>query len=365
MRRGRRIGCAVVTLALAAGLIWHFCSSSGERKDVRPDVAEEFQYRPLKTLAAHIAMLEKPDASRVLILGEKAEDYRAFFEHAQRKCLAKDEAGSYDIVFVGGRPDRPWPDIAARVGSSGVLAWTFSVKGVTAAEFRKWFEEFPCEQAHLWMPGESEWVLVGRMKPARLKLEAMLELFSDERAFLDLVRAQCESLPELFASYVGTREDIGPAFEGDLSVTVRPEVFVTRKINEIAWIAQGDVDDDIYASVRSEIRSMQLVRRMVLEGNMLSCSPDGLDKALDKWSAAVLRNPRDPMMLERIYRLAVNAKAFQNVGNLKGAAKCYETMIAIRPKDAAAMAAYAECMKHLGQTEIAEQAAKKAEELMK
>ena len=365
MKRGRKIGCGFVALALIAGAVWYCCSSPKGREQTKPGVAEEFRYQPLKTLAAHIAMMEKPDANRVLILGEAGEDYRSFFERAKRRCLAKDEAGRYDIVFIGGKPDRTWSDTVARVGSSGVLAWAFDVKDVTAAEFKRWLEDFPCKQAHLWMPGETSWVLVGRPKPACLKLELMLELFSDEQAFVDLARAKCESLPELFASYVGTREDILPAFDGDLSTTVRPEVFVPRKIGEIGWIAKGDVDDDIYAAVRAEIRSMQLVRRMVLEGNMLSRQPDGLDKALDKWSAAVLRNPRDSMMLERLYRLAVNAKAFQNVGNLKGAAKCYETMIAIRPKDAAAMSAYAECAKMLGQKELSEQAAKRAEELMK
>ena len=110
---------------------------------------------------------------------------------------------------------------------------------------------------------------------------------------------------------------------------------------------------------------MQLVRRMVLEGNIFSGTADGMEKALDMWSTAVRRNPRDSMMLERLYRLAVNAKAFQNVGNLKGAAKCYETMIAVRPKEAAALQAYADVMKVLGHPEIAAQAEKKAREVLK
>lgn len=364
MKRSRKIGCGLALLALlAAGACWYYLSRDG--KTVVAGPAEEYQYKPLKTISAHLAMLEKPDACRVLVLGETGEDFRPFFEHAKLKCLAKDEAGRYDIVFVGGKPDRAWADIVARVGTSGVLAWTINVSGTSAAEFKAMLEAFPCEQTHLWMPGENEWLLVGRVKPARLKLDAMLELFSDDDAFIDLVRAQCESLPELFASYVGNRDDILPAFVGDLSMPVRPEFFVTRDIKELDWVSKGDVDDDIFATIRSEIRSMQFVRRMILEGNMLARTPEGMDAALDKWSAAVIRNPRDPMMMDRLYRLAVNAKAFQNVGNLKGAAKCYETMISIRPKDAAALAAYADCMKALGQKEISEQAAKKAEELLK
>ena len=152
-------------------------------------------------------------------------------------------------------------------------------------------------------------------------------------------------MPELFASYVGTREQVLPAFVGDLSQTVRPEAFVSRDIPEIGWLVQGGLDEDIFAAVRAEIRSMQLVRRMVLEGNIFSGTADGMEKALDMWSAAIRRNPRDSMMLERLYRLAVNAKAF--------------------PKDAAALQAYADVMKVLGHSEIAAQAEEKAREVLK
>lgn len=364
MRRSCKIAAAAVVLSAAAvtGFFWLRPPAAGA---IRRATAEEFRYRPLKTLLAHIAMLEKPDACRVLLLGETSEQYRMFFEHARLKCLANDESGRYDIVFVGGRCNRPWEKIAAQISSSGVLAWAIDVENLQAAEFKEMLESFPCEQTHLWMPGEKEWLLVGRMKAARLKLDTMLELFSDEKAFLDLARANCQSLPELFASYVGTREQVLPAFVGDLSQTVRPEAFVSRDIPEIGWLVQGGLDEDIFAAVRAEIRSMQLVRRMVLEGNIFSETADGMEKALDMWAAAVRRNPRDSMMLERLYRLAVNAKAFQNVGNLKGAAKCYETMIAVRPKDAAALQAYADVMKVLGHPEIAAQAEKKAREVLK
>ena len=102
-----------------------------------------------------------------------------------------------------------------------------------------------------------------------------------------------------------------------------------------------------------EIRSMQVVRRVVVEGNMLSRQGKPED-AVDKWAAAVLRNPHDSMLLDRLYRLAVNAAAFEKVGNIAGAAKCYETMVSVRPTDIAALERYARCLRQLGRKDIAD-----------
>ena len=74
---------------------------------------------------------------------------------------------------------------------------------------------------------------------------------------------------------------------------------------------------------------------------------------------------KSKLCVDRLYRLAVNAHAFERVGNLKGAAKCYETMVSVRPRDSAAMLRYAKCMRQLGENDIADIAEKRAEELMK
>ena len=153
------------------------------------------------------------------------------------------------------------------------------------------------------------------------------------------------------------------AFAGDLSVTVRSEFFVSRDIPEVKWLERDDVEEDIFANILRETRSVQVVRRVILEGNMLSREKGDSEKAISKWASAYLRNPRDSMLLERLYTLAVNAKTFAEIGNLKGAAKCYETMISVNPRDIAALEEFSRITARLGMLEVSRAAKERAEKL--
>ena len=360
----KRVLWILLALAVLAGLgigVWHWLRPTPERK-LR---AEEYRYRSLDVITVHLALQEKPDVRKVYLADAAAEIYRPYFEHAGLSCASNGTDGVYGLVFVGGKGPHDWRALAAKTSEQGAMAWAIDVRGMSAAVFRKALSDFPCEATHVWMPGENDWLLTGRMKPCQLKFDILLDLFSPEGATADLVEAECESLPELFASYVGTREEVMPAFQGDLSAPVRAECFITKDIPSLGWIVAGATEDDIWQSAQREIRSMQVIRRMIVEGNMLAVQNGKIDDAIDKWAAAMLRNPHDIMLLDRLYRLAVNGRAFEKLGNLKGAAKCYETMISVRPRDAATMRRYAECMRMLGQKEIAAAAEKKAKELQK
>ncbi len=347
---------------LAAGVAW-FLSTA----EVRPRAAraEEYRHKALDIVVAHLARMEKPDARSVLLADAGAETYRPYFEHAGLSCASNGSPGRFKLVFLGGKGPHDWRALKGTVADGGAMAWALDVRATTAADFRGMLAGFPCAATRVWMPGENDWLLTGRLEPCRLKLDVLLDSFLPEGAMEDLAQAECGSYPELFASYVGMREEILPAFQGDLGSQVRAECFIPREIPEIGWLVQGDTDDDIWNSVRREIRSMQVVRRMIAEGNLQALRNGGIDAAIDKWATAALRNPHDIMLLDRLYRLAVNGRAFERIGNLKGAAKCYETMVSVRPKDAAAMARYADCMRRLGYKDIADAAAKRAKELMK
>ena len=80
---------------------------------------------------------------------------------------------------------------------------------------------------------------------------------------------------------------------------------------------------------------------------------------------AMLRNPRDPMLLDRLDRLSRNAESLLAVGNVAAAAKCYETMVVINPTDASAVFKYGMVLRRLGMKEMADQALKRAGELRK
>ena len=361
----RRALLCLLAVAAVAG-----CGKSGDDAGGKAVAEpEEGAFRPVKIAAACIAAIEKPTATRALVADAKAEEFRQHLSSFGLVCVSNEEASAeskYDIVFLAGRADAAKLKTAFdRVGETGVLAWRLAVKGMSAADFKSAIESFPCESAHLWMQSSDEWMIVGRRVPRKIKLDAMLDVFSREVAFEALAEAQATALSDVFASYVGNLSDAAGAFAStNLSVVVRPEFFVTTDIPPLDWVVRGDTDEDIYKSTLAEIRSMQVVRRLVIEGDMLAAEGKA-DDATETWARAMLRNPRDPMLLDRLDRLSRNASALLSVGNVTAAAKCYETMVVINPTDASAVLNYGICLRRLGNKEMSDQVLKRAGELKK
>ena len=241
--------------------------------------------------------------------------------------------------------------------ANAVTTRILDVQGLTAGEFRRELEGFPGKEVHLWMPGRHHWLLVGRTSTNRVSLAAAMDALA-----LD---DDCTSLPELFANYAGCREDIMPAFESDLRGEVVPEWFITKDIPKVDWLDESGVDADILRAARAEMRSMQVVRRVVLEGDMLAAEAKdkpGEEKAAAAWARAALRNPRDLFIRERLDRLSRNAKGFLEVGKVLPALKCYETMVLIKP-DSANVRNFGLCLKKIGKVDMAEKVMRRAEEL--
>ncbi len=235
---------------------------------------------------------------------------------------------------------------------------SLDVAGLSAGELRKRLAAFADPSAaHLWMPGETRWLVVLHAPGAKVSLEKALAAVAEDAA--------CTvSLPEVFASYAGTLDEILPAFANDLAGDVVPEWFVPEGVTAIGWIDPAGVDGDIAKTVSDEIRSMRNVRREVLKGNMAARAATnraGEAAACEIWARAALRNPNDPLLLERIDRLEANARAFLEAGKLLQAMKCFETIIVIQPKHAVAVHNFGLCLKKIGKTELAEQVLKRAE----
>ena len=360
----RRALVCVALLLVVAG-----CGKGGDDNNNKNPMreTEESSFRPIKITTACIAAIEKPTATRALLADDKAETFRPFLSSFGVICVSNEEAAAeskFDIVFLAGKAD-PEKLYAAieRTGETGVLAWRLAVKGMSAADFKTAVESFPCKSAHLWMPSSDEWVFVGRRSPRKIKLDAMMDVFSREVAFEALAEAKATALSDVFASYVGNLANLSGAFvTTNLSATVRPEFFVTKDIPPLDWVTRGDVDEDIYTATLAEMRSMQVVRRLVIEGDLLAAE-NKADDATEVWARAMLRNPRDPMLLDRLDRLSRNAESLIAVGNLAAAAKCYETMVVINPTDASAVLKYGMILRRLGMKEMADQALKRAGEL--
>jgi len=355
----RRALAALALLLAVAG-----CGKGGSEKAE----GEEGAFRPVRIAAACIAAIENPSASSALLADAKAEEFRPFLSAFGIGCVSNAAADgtTFDVVFLAGRPDaKALARAAERVGEEGVLVWRIDVRDMPAAAFKGAVEAFPCPSAHLWMPSSDEWTLVGRRAPRRLGLDEVLDVFAREEAFEVLAEAKATALSDVFASYVGDLGSTADAFKaGDLSSAVRPACFVTKEVPGVDWIARGDVDDDIYRETMAEIRSMQVVRRLVIEGELLG-EAGRPDDATEAWSRAMKRNPRDPMLLERLDRLARNAGALLRIGNVSAAAKCYESMVVIDPTDPSAVFNYGMCLRRLGRKEMSNQVLERARELRK
>ena len=248
-----------------------------------------------------------------------------------------------------------------RASASEHSAKVIDVRGMSAVDFRKVLQTFPGKDVHVWMPGERDWLLIGNQGTNAVPfVKAMEEFAADTNCTM--------SVAEVFASYAGTREDILPAFERKLEGEVVPEWFVTKEVPEIKWLDLADIDEDIRTATLSEIRSMQVVRRLLLEGNMLAAKAKdkkGEEAAIDCWARAALRNPSDPMLRERIENLKRNAKGFLALNKVLQALKCYETIVLITPNDAAAVYNFGACLMKIGKRDMAEEVMKRGKELLK
>lgn len=231
------------------------------------------------------------------------------------------------------------------------------VAGLSAKELERKLKRFR-PSAHLWMPGEDSWLVVEHTLSNKVSLaQAMDAVAEDGSLYL--------SLPDVFSSYVGTLEEVMPAFKSELKGEVLPEWFVSRALPPIGWLDFTGVDADILGPVLEKIEQVQNSRRMILEGNMLAAAAKdkkGELKATEKWAKAFEINPRDSMLLERIDNLERNARGFLSVGKLLQAMKCYETIILINPDNAAHIHNFGMCLKKLGRLDMAEKVLKRARE---
>lgn len=365
--KGLKVAIALGVLTAAAIAAWWWLRPRSQSESASRPAVERTPYLPARLAAACIAAVEKPNGTKALLADAGAEVYRSSLETLGFICSAP-MAGAerkYDLVFATMQSSAAELKrlAAARLGETGVLVQVVDAFELTGTRFKELADGFPCEQVHLWMPGAFEWLFVGRVTPRRLKLEAMMEVFTRETAFELLAEARTTALSDLFAAYVGTRDDWGDALRSrELDRPVQPAFFVTREIPSLAWIDLGGVDEDIAGQTLAEIRSMQVVRRLVMEGELAS-EAGRAEEATEAWSRARKRNPKDLFLLERCACLRRNASALERIGNHAAAAKCYETLILINPADADAVLGYGLCLKRLGRASAANEVLSRAKEL--
>ena len=363
------LAIAAVLAPLAAGkFIRRAPQPNATQEDAAPEVKRQLpMLDSVKMVSAFISLVEKPDAVKVLLCGENAQDYSGAFKTASLSCDIADgsEEGIYDIVFVASGAAADREKYASRLSPKGVLVWTVSVDKVSAAAFKELFDAFPFEDAHLWMPSSRNWLIAGAAKGRKLKMSSVMDSFSSA-PFLTVEAEKCGagSMQELFANYAGSRSDVYPAFsQGDLSVPARPEFFVPKDPPDIGWIEPDDMDADIVTSLADLVMELQLNRRAIIAADLKFTSEGLVEDAVAQWADAMKKNPHDTMLLDRLYVMAVNARAFRDVGNFAAAAQCYEAMVTIHPGDIPVVEEYARTLFSLGKKDMASRIMARAREM--
>lgn len=345
---------------IAAALAFGGCSKKDESAPPPPP----YVFAPIDIQRSFIAMTENPDADDVLLIGEAAKKCAPYFDAAGVKSSVTAN-GKFDLVVMACKSVsiESCAKVRSLLRKGGAIAWMIDVTSTDAASFRKMIESFDMPAVRLWMVGEKQWLLTSSTDGAKKRLDDMFNLFSVEGAFGALAEARSPAVHHLFAAYAGAREDIMPAFEeGDQKAEVRPEFFLTKEIPSLDWIDASRVDADIAKKFFDEARSMQVIRRLAVEGSMLAEA--GREKeAVDAWARALKRNPNDMFVLERLDRLERNAKGFFEVRKILMAMKCYETMVLINPENQAALNNFGVCLKKIGRSDIAERAFRRVKEL--
>jgi thioredoxin-like negative regulator of GroEL len=134
----------IIVAALAACLAG--CSDGNETKiesadsetQAQKEQLDTYLFEPVRAAAACISVLEKPDAKRVLLIGDDAMKVRGVFEAAGMKCQTN-LSGKVDIAFVdcSSMSAQSRDKVFSCISANGVFAWLMDVRGVSAQAFRE------------------------------------------------------------------------------------------------------------------------------------------------------------------------------------------------------------------------------------
>ena len=323
----------------------------------------------IRIASVYAAALSKPNAKNVLVKSDD-KNYSEIFNLIMPKMVSTNESNDvrtkYDIVFVEkGNNALNLAEIKEKVSDNGILVNVFSVAKTKSSDFKNLLQDFPGDDVRLWMFSKTEWMIVGMFGKSKVKMLDMLDFFSREGVIsVDAENSGAGSIQDVFASYAAKREAVMPVFTlSTQDFNVAPQYFLSEKIPPFDWIDPDGVDADIVESISSLIYERQYWRRIIVKAEEVSLNKNTLDQAIEMWTEAMKENSSDTMLLDRLYRMAVNAKVFKDLGKFADAAYCYEMMLAIRPEDKRVGEEYVKLLQQLGKRDFAETIQKKLKSL--
>ena len=290
-----------------------------------------------------------------------------------------------------------WRNISARgtspVADPAVFASAFGTncayqavdaRGMTFGGFKTQLEKFRRRHGGylLWCFGRNDYCLTARRDTA---FDTVLAAFADETSFTNLAASRIYSPAGLFACYVGTDSEIGPAFSefpeygalreklASMRTFFRPlpsgasapldvSRFTPYDVKFPDWLKRGSADAAVFLAFEDGFENFQEARREALLG--FNYAQSGMaTNAIACWAKAAKVNPRDPLLLELAQGFDDEAQAHLSIGNVNGALKCYENRIEVFPGDIAAIHNFGVCMKRAGHPGMAARVFAKAVEL--
>ncbi len=327
--------------------------------------------RAVRQYPACIAMILRPSAQSVRVVGAEAESYRKPFETAGVKVL--DEAAGIspaDIVLVATQPDwlmgtdfptgDEWQRLAGMRAPGGLVALHIDMRRLSLGRLKSILSEFRTAFGpyFLWCIGANDYVVTSAVELAADKL---YDLFASEKVSEAFADAGIYTPSDAFACYMGRDVEIEPSLQKDASC-VRPGVLTPYYIPPMPWFVKGDAEPIVFAGTTNAIKGVQVVRREFLAG--FDDIGEGVStNAIERWSVAAKVNPRDPMLRDLIDKIDLKGRQLLGIGNVKGALECYEKLLLMRPNDAAIVHNYGVCLKKGRQMEMAAQVFARAVEL--
>jgi len=217
--------------------------------------------------------------------------------------------------------------------------------------------------ASLWMPGEFDWLVTWSSSGGKTSFSDIMDRYAALENAEALAQAGCDSVPAVFASFVGSVRDVKPAFSTLApDEKVAPELFVTKQLPTLEAFDLEGLDADVRQKLTEEIRSYQNVRRVILEGCIASRKGES-ERAVEAWARAAKLHANDTMLIERLDHLRTNGEVFYRLGKPAMAARCYDIMAQIRPNDPVPVFNYGVCAQRLGDAALAEKAFERARQL--
>lgn len=317
--------------------------------DGRP-LAMEQRFLAATTLQTALPLLVRPRAQSGIVMGDCPEIHRSLFHSL---LASQPRTNGYDIILYRQPPAWKWPTLRhptpRNLAPDGLLAIVLDVRPLDppalAQELAFWRKRYA--HAQLWQTSINDYLLLLSNAPFDLPLGNMLLRYAEPALMRALAAAGLTSLPNLFAAYVaGTSGlDAYVTHHRDQKVASTIRLLFAREqgarilqslpeiaTNRLDWLQPG-------AGLNEQVYNSLLTRALAAsgEGRQLAIATRlGDGKTFPRQA-----NPQDPLILELVDRLELEAQRRQKLGDIPGAVKARAAILDMGHDTAAAHFNYA------------------------